>query len=110
MTHRQLQRVQTRERRIAWDILRNSATGRMAVALGGRLWPFQLIGTMSRLERLRDDPDESNRRYFRRRSDEERRAANDAAGPKAREAHTKLAQLYADFARSFDEPIGATRH
>ena len=38
--------TQTREQRIAWDILRNSATGRTAAALGGRLWPLQLVGTI----------------------------------------------------------------
>ena len=100
---------QTREQRIAWDILRNSATGRMA-ALGGRLWPLQLVGTMSGRKRARDDAAESDRRYFRRRSDEERQAARRAAGPEAREAHSKLAQLYAEFVSSPDAPLDAALH
>jgi hypothetical protein len=102
--------TQTREQRIAWDILRNSATGRTAAAMGGRLWPLQLVGTMSRRERAREDAVESDRRYFRRRADEERQAARRAAGVKAREAHSKLAQLYAELARSPDAPLDATRH
>ena len=101
--------TQTREQRIAWDILRNSATGRMA-ALGGPMWPLQLVGTMSRRKRVRDEAAESDRRYFRRRSDEERRAARLADGPKARAAHSKLAQLYAEFARTPDAPLTATQH
>lgn len=109
MTHDEMQKVQSREQRIAWDILRNSATGRTA-ALSGRLWPFQLVGTVSRRKRARDDSAESDRRYFRRRSDEERRAARAAASLKAREAHAKLSELYADFACSFEAPVGATRH
>ncbi len=102
--------TQTREQRIAWDVLRNSSTGRTAAALGGRLWPLQLVGTMSRRKRARDDAAESDRRYFRRRSDEERQAARRAAGVKAREAHSKLAQLYAEFARNPDAPVDATQH
>ena len=102
--------AQSRERRLAWDILRNSATGRTAAALGGRLWPLQLVGTMSRRERARDDAAESDHRYFRRRSDEERQAARRAAGVKAREAHSKLAERYAEFARTPDAPMTATRH
>ena len=101
---------QTREQRIAWDILRNSATGRTAAALGGRLWPLQLVGEMSRRKRVRDVAGESDRRYFRRRSDQERRAARLAAGVKAREAHSKLAQLYAELARSPDAPLDAALH
>ena len=108
MTHDEMQKVQSREQRIAWDILRNSATGRTA-ALSGGLWPFQLVGTVSRRKRARDSA-ESDRRYFRRRSDEERRAARAAASLKACEAHAKLSELYADFACSFDAPVGATRH
>ena len=110
MTNHEMHRAQSRERRIAWDILRNSATGRTAAALGGRLWPFQLVGALSLRERVRDGAVESDRRYFRRRSDEERRAARRAGGVKSRKAHSKLAQLYADFARSFEAPVGATRH
>ena len=106
----QMQQVPSREQRIAWDVLRNSATGRTAAALGNPLWPLQLVGAMSRRERERDEAIESDRRYFRRRSDEERRAARRAAGPKAREAHSKLAQLYAGLARSSDAPLDATRH
>ena len=109
MTNLEMQRGQTREQRIAWDVLRNSATGRTA-ALGGRLWPFQLVGTVSRRKRVRDDAAESDRRYFRRRSDEERRAARRAAGISARKSHAKLAELYAGLARSLDAPSGATRH
>ena len=100
----------SREQRIAWDILRNSATGRTAAVLGNPLWPLQLVGQMSRRERERDEAIESHRRYFRRRSDEERQAARRAAGPGARKAHSKLAQLYAEFARSFEAPVAATRH
>ena len=110
MTSHEMHQVQSREQRIAWDLLRNSTTGRMATALGGRLWPFQLVGTASRLKRARDDAAESDRRYFRRRSDEERRVARKAAGPEAREAHSKLAQLYAELARAPDAPSEATRH
>jgi hypothetical protein len=102
--------AQTREQRIAWDILRNSSTGRTAAALGGRLWPLQLVGAMSRRQGDRDDAVNPDRRYFRRRSDEERQAAGRAAGRKAREAHLKLAQLYAEFARNPDAPVDATRH
>ncbi len=82
----------------------------MAAALGGRLWPLQLVGQMSRRERGRDEAIQSDRRYFRRRSDEERQAARRAAGPAAREAHSKLAQLHAEFARNPDAPLDATRH
>ena len=110
MTQYEIQRLQSRERRLAWDILRNSATGRMAAALGGRLWPFQLVGTVSRLGRAPENAVESDRRYFRRRSEEERRAATGAAGMKAREAHAKLAELYAGLAQSADTASGATQH
>ena len=110
MTNDERQGLQAREKRIAWDVLRNSATGRMATALGDRLWPLQLVGAMSRRERERDEAIESDRRYFRRRSDEERSAARRAAGPEARKAHSKLAQLYAEFARSFEPRLAATRH
>jgi hypothetical protein len=65
---------------------------------------------MSRRKRSRDDAIESERRYFRRRSDEEQQAARRAAGAKAREAHSKLAQWYAEFARNPDAPMDATRH
>jgi hypothetical protein len=108
MTHHDMQDRQSRERRIAWDILRNSATGRTAAAVAGRLWPMPLVTTAARRGRVRDDAVESDRRYFRRRSDEERRAANRATGINARKAHSKLAQLYADVARSF-APLGAAR-
>ena len=110
MTNHEMRQAQSRERRIAWEILRNSPTGRTAAALGGRLWQLQLVGTMSRRKRARDNAIESDRRYFRRRSEVERQAARRAAGVKAREAHSKLAQLYAELARSFEEPIGPTRH
>lgn len=102
--------TQTREQRIAWDILCNSATGRTAAALGGRLWPLQLAGTLSRRKRSRDDAIESDRRYFHRRSEEERQAARLAAGVKAREAHSKLAQLYEELARSPNAPWEAAVH
>ena len=98
----------TNEKRIAWDILRNSTTGRLAATVAGRLWPMQLVASAARRERVRDDAVESDRRYFRRRSKEERRAANRATGINSRKAHSKLAQLYADFARSF-APLGAAR-
>lgn len=98
------------EKRIAWDVLRNSATGRMAATLDGRLWPFQLVGAAARRTRVRDDCVESDRRYFRRRSNEERRAAHGTASTAARKAHSKLAQLYADFAESFEPRLAATRH
>jgi hypothetical protein len=101
---------QAREQQIAWDILRNSVTGRTAAALGKPLWPLQLVGAMSRRERERDEAIESDRRYFRRRSDEERQAARRAAGPEARQAHSELAQLYAEFARSPDAPSDVTLH
>lgn len=110
MTENEIQRLESRERRVAWDVLRNSATGRMATALGGRLWSFQLVGTASRLKRARGDAFESDRRYFRRRSAEERLAANAAAGVQARQAHAELAKLYADLAQSSEAPLGATRH
>jgi hypothetical protein len=110
MNNHEMQSVQPRETRIAWDVLRNSATGRRAAALSGQLWPFQLVGTVARRDRVRHDAVESDRRYFRRRSVEECRAARWAVGIKAREAHSKLAQLYAGFARSFEEPAEATRH
>ncbi len=108
MTQIELQRLQRRERRFAWDVLRSSATGRMAAALGSRLWPFQLVGTLSRLARLRDGAGEPDRRYFRRRSEQERLAANAAAGVRSRAAHAELAELYAGLARSFEAPLGAT--
>ena len=109
MTFDEMRPLHSREQRIACDVLRNSATGRVA-ALDGRLWPLHLVGTMSRRNRARDDAAESDRRYFRRRSEEESRAARRAAGLKAREAHSKLAQLYAEFARNPDSPLDATRH
>ena len=93
------------EKRIAWDILRNSTTGRTAAAVAGRMWPMQLVATA---RRVRNDAVESDRRYFRRRSDEERCAATRATGTVARKAHARLAQLYGDFARSF-APLGAAR-
>lgn len=110
MTHHHVQEGQARERRIAWDVLRNSATGRMAAALSSRLWPFQLVAAVASRGRARDEAVESDRRYFRCRSDEERRAARRAVAIKAREAHSKLAQLYAEFARGFAVPVGESRH
>ena len=107
MTQYEVQIVEPRERRLAWDVLRNSATGRMAAALGSRLWPFQLVGTLSRLDRGRDDAVEPDRRYFRRRSEQERLAANAAAGMRARAAHAELAELYAGLARSSAASLGA---
>ena len=110
MTQHEMQRPESKERRIAWDVLRSSATGRMAAVLKSRLWPFRLVGTVSRLDRGRDDAVEPDRRYFRRRSEQERVAANAAAGMRARAAHTELADLYAGLARSSEAPAGATRH
>ena len=110
MTQKEIQGLQSSERRIAWDVLRNSATGRMASALGGRLWPFQLVGPVSRLGRVRDEAVESDRRYFRRRSEEERLAAKAAAGMKARQAHAKPAARYAGLAQRSDAPLTATTH
>jgi hypothetical protein len=107
MTNYETLEAEAREKRIAWDILRTSATGRTAAAMGGRLWPFHLVGAASRRQRARDDAVESDRRYFRRRSQEERVAASRAAGPKAREAHSKLAQLYAELGRSPDARLDA---
>ena len=71
MNDQEVHSVQSRERRIAWDVLRNSATGRTAAALSGRLWPFQLVGSVARRKRVLDDGVESDGRYFRRRSVEE---------------------------------------
>ena len=102
--------IQSRERRIAWDVLRNSATGRMAAAMSRGLWPFQLVGRMSRRKPVRGEAAESDRRYFRRRSDEERRAAGNAAGIESRSAHAKLAQLYAGLARGAETLTAATQH
>jgi hypothetical protein len=65
---------------------------------------------MSQREREQYEAIESDRRYFRRRSDEEREAARRAAGVKAREAHSKLAQLYAEFARNPDATSDPTLH
>ena len=110
MTTHELQRLHSRERHLAWDVLRSSATGRMATALGGRLWPFQLVGTVYRMGRARSDAVESDRRYFLRRSEEERLAANAAAGMKARQAHAELAKLYAGIAQGAEASLGATRH
>ena len=100
------QKLEPRERRLAWDVLRNSVTGRIAAALGSLSWPFQLVGTVSRLDRGRDDAVEPDRRYFRRRSEQERLAANAAAGMRARAAHTELAELYAGLARSSEATHG----
>jgi hypothetical protein len=110
MTNEETRQIQPRERRAAWDVLRNSATGRMAAAMGGRLWPFQLVGTLFRRKPVRDHAAESDRRYFRRRSDEERRAAGNAAGIEARNAHAKLAELYAGLARGAETLTAATQH
>ena len=110
MTSETTQIVQSRERRIAWDVLRNSATGRMAAAMNRGLWPFQMVGTMSQRNPVRGDAVESDRRYFRRRSDEERRAAGNAAGVRARNAHAKLAELYAGLARGAETLTAATQH
>ncbi len=110
MTQYEMQRPGSKERRIAWDVLRSSATGRLATALGSGFWPFQLVGKVSRLDRVRDEAVEPDRRYFRRRSEQERRAANAAAGMRARAAHAELAEIYASLAQSSEAPAGATPH
>jgi hypothetical protein len=110
MSQYESQSLQSAERRIAWDILRNSATGRLAAAQGERSWPFQLVGKVSRLDRARDQAVESDRSYFRRRSEQERRAAKAAVSKKARHAHARLAELYAGLAQSSDGPGAARRH
>ncbi len=101
---------QTRERRIAWDVLRNSATGRMAAALNGRLWPRRFIEALSRRGRPRNSAVESDSRYYERRSKAEDRAAKKAVSKKAHDAHAKLAQLYAALALGVEGPLSATQH
>ena len=99
----------TRERRLAWEILRNSPTGRMARAMrrpernagnGEQSEPGSLPPVMST----------SARNYFARRSVEERRAADQAAGKEAREAHEELARLYARLAHGDAQPASPSRH
>jgi len=101
---------QSNERRIAWDLLRNSATGRMTAALNGRLWPSRFIEALSRQQRAGKRSVESDTRYYERRSKEEGRAAKKAVSKKAHDGHAKLAQLYAALVLGAEAPLSATQH
>jgi hypothetical protein len=74
-----------RERRLAWQILRDSLSARRLAELAEADWP---VTSRDDLER------ESDAEYFDRRAGEERRAANQANGSAARKAHKDLAQLH----------------
>ena len=74
----------SREKRLAWELLQSSPTVRM---LG-------LMSTYHLPEIARSGWRESESAYFRRRAREERRAAGEASGPIARRRHQQLADLY----------------
>lgn len=101
---------QSNERRIAWDLLRNSATGQMAAGLNGRLWPGRFIEGLLRQRPAGKRAGESDSRYYERRSKAEGRAAKKAVSKKAHDAHAKLAQLYATLALGAVAPRSATQH
>ena len=88
-----------RERQLAREILRNSPTMRMAASLGGPWWH----SGQSQNDEEEDVQDNgaslAARNYFASRSEEETRAARMALNEEARDAHQKLATLYADLAR-----------
>lgn len=96
-----------RERRLAWDVLRNSTTLRMAAAMRG---PWPLARRPSGLTSFRNNAFESDRHYYQRRAEEEHRASNAAAGTSARKAHRELARLYARRAKGHAAPLSGARH
>jgi hypothetical protein len=96
MTKHDIRKINTRERRRAWDVLRNSTTMRMAAAIDGA---HGVARRGSARVRAKDRETESNDRYYQRRSKEEHQAAQEAADIAARKAHRELARLYAGLAR-----------
>jgi len=98
-----------RERQLAWEILRDSPTMRMAIAMGGPWWRSGETTTYDEEDVSEDGATLGARKYFACRSDEELRAAQTASSKEAGDAHEELARLYAQFARG-DVPAPADQN
>jgi hypothetical protein len=88
-----------RERKLAWEILRDSPTFRLAGAMGGPWW-------RSKTDDVETDENDlgpggmtsAAPQYFARRSEEELEAARNASCNSSRIAHEELAKLFAQLA------------
>ena len=90
-----------RERRIAWNVLRDSTTMRMVANMAAGHDSLDRACARHRAPSARLL--ESDRDYFSRRSGEQRNAAGKAASARARRAHDELAELYANLSEAAPE-------
>lgn len=99
----------SRERRLALEILRDSPTIRMARKLSGPWWRSDFDDSDKEKRGGSDRITLGARHYFARRSEEESEAARKASCKASRDAHEELARLYAELA-SNDTKAPASRH